>query len=71
MPSESELNSVRRAGAVILWRVRAEQPEQGGSNDSLGVWLGPCGLDIWDVSAALHSLLCGRSTDGGVRVECA
>ena len=30
MPSESELNSVRRAGAVMVWRVRAEQPEQGG-----------------------------------------
>ena len=35
MPSESELNSLSRAGAMIVWRVRAEQPEQGGGNDSL------------------------------------
>ena len=33
MPSESELNSLSRAGAMIVWRVRAEQPEQGGERE--------------------------------------
>ena len=27
MPTESELNSLSRVGAMIVWRVRAEQPE--------------------------------------------
>ena len=46
MPSESELNNLSRAGATVVWRVRAEQPEQGG-----GVWVGrDAGLGVQEQS---------------------